>query len=73
MYGSAQRFFLAEGGPLRAPHDLDRDGDGLACEWGPQVRRIASTSIPRVVVHQSDEQVVRCGNRRAARRTRWRR
>ena len=47
---SAQRFFLAEGGPLGDPHDLDRDGDGLACEWGPQVRRIASTSIPRVVV-----------------------
>jgi hypothetical protein len=44
---SAHLFFLAEGGPLRDPHDLDRDGDGLACEWGPQVRRISSTAIAR--------------------------
>src|SRR5690606_23168554 len=30
----AQRFFLAAGGPHRDSHDLDRDGDGFACEWG---------------------------------------
>ena len=35
----AQRFFLAAGGPTRDPHDLDRDGDGFACEWGAQVQR----------------------------------
>ena len=32
----AQRFFLASGGPARDPHDLDGDGDGLACEWGTE-------------------------------------
>lgn len=42
---AAQRFFLATGGPFRDPNDLDRDGDGLACEWGAQVRQIASARI----------------------------
>ena len=31
---AAQRFFLAAGGPSVDAHGLDRDGDGLACEWG---------------------------------------
>lgn len=35
--GDAQRFFIAAGGPLSDPHDLDGDGDGSACEWGRQV------------------------------------
>ncbi len=34
----AQRFFLDSGGPLTDPHNLDRDGDGLACEWGTTLR-----------------------------------
>lgn len=29
----AQLFFEANGGPDYDPHDLDRDGDGFACEW----------------------------------------
>jgi hypothetical protein len=31
----AQLFFEANGGPDYDPHDLDRDGDGIACEWNP--------------------------------------
>ncbi|WP_411889931.1 excalibur calcium-binding domain-containing protein [Yoonia sp. SDW83-1] len=38
---SAQKYFLASGGPLSDPNDLDRDGDGLACEWGTRVRQIS--------------------------------
>ncbi len=37
---SAQKFFLANGGPISDPHDLDRDGDGLACEWGIDISRV---------------------------------
>lgn len=44
--GEAQRFFLAEGGPGSDPNDLDRDGDGLACEWGTEIQRIASYRPP---------------------------
>ncbi|MBF9052176.1 hypothetical protein GTA62_19635 [Roseobacter sp. HKCCD9010] len=40
---SAQRFFLASGGPFSDQHDLDRDGDGLACEWGTEIRQIANS------------------------------
>jgi|GEM_PF-1884324 len=36
----AQRYFLASGGPLSDAHNLDGDGDGLACEWG---KKIAAT------------------------------
>lgn len=39
----AQRFFLSAGGPLADPHGLDRDGDGMACEWGRTISRIAKT------------------------------
>lgn len=28
----AQRFFENQGGPVRDPHRLDRDRDGIACE-----------------------------------------
>lgn len=31
----AQRFFEKEGGPLKDYHNLDRDGDGVACESLP--------------------------------------
>ena len=36
---AAQVFFLQAGGPTDDPHDLDRDGDGFACEWGVSLRR----------------------------------
>ena len=42
---SAQVFFLAAGGPTSDPYGLDRDGDGLACEWGPAARRLATRPI----------------------------
>jgi hypothetical protein len=32
----AQRFFLANGGPERDPHNLDPEGDGFACGWNPE-------------------------------------
>lgn len=35
----AQRLFLQAGGPQRDPNDLDRDGDGFACEWGTELRQ----------------------------------
>lgn len=38
----AQRYFLIAGGPVRDPNGLDADGDGLACEWGTKIRKIAS-------------------------------
>jgi hypothetical protein len=44
----AQRFFLASGGPSSDPHNLDGDGDGFACEWGTEVRRIAARSVRAV-------------------------
>jgi Excalibur calcium-binding domain len=31
----AQLFFEANGGPDYDEHDLDRDGDGIACDWNP--------------------------------------
>ena len=44
---AAQKAFLASGGPFQDPNNLDRDGDGLACEWGVQISRIAAThAIP---------------------------
>lgn len=38
---AAQAYFLSNGGPIRDPAGLDRDGDGLACEWGVQINRLA--------------------------------
>ncbi len=35
----AQRFFLANGGPERDPHNLDPQGDGFACGWDPEPYR----------------------------------
>ena len=40
---AAQKFFLAAGGPVTDRHGLDRDGDGLACEWGSTIRQVAAT------------------------------
>ena len=42
----AQRFFLASGGPTADPYNLDGDGDGLACEWGAAISRIAAWRAP---------------------------
>ncbi|WP_223426915.1 excalibur calcium-binding domain-containing protein [Tateyamaria pelophila] len=36
---AAQKAFLASGGPTRDPSGLDRDGDGLACEWGTYLKK----------------------------------
>lgn len=44
---AAQRFFLANGGPVSDPYNLDGDGDGLACEWGKTIKRVASTYRPK--------------------------
>ncbi len=38
---AAQLYFLARGGPVSDRDNLDRDGDGLACEWGTYIRQIA--------------------------------
>lgn len=40
---AAQKYFLQAGGPTYDPHGLDRDGDGLACEWGTHIQRIAQS------------------------------
>ncbi|MSU74607.1 excalibur calcium-binding domain-containing protein [Candidatus Kaiserbacteria bacterium] len=34
-HAQAQAFFMANGGPSSDPHNLDRDGDGTACETLP--------------------------------------
>ena len=36
---AAQIFFLANGGPKIAFHDMDVDGDGFACKWDPAIYR----------------------------------
>jgi len=46
---AAQKTFLAAGGPFHDPNNLDRDGDGLACEWGVRISQIAAAhAIPIV-------------------------
>lgn len=51
---AAQQFFLAGGGPINEPHNLDADGDGLACEWGTQINQTAAKfkAKPRPVVRR---------------------
>lgn len=44
----AQRRFLASGGPSSDPHDLDRDGDGFACEWGTERTRLSQVGRSRI-------------------------
>ncbi len=46
---AAQKFFLASGGPLSDLHNLDGDGDGLACEWGAEIKRISTYRRPASV------------------------
>jgi len=48
----AQKLFLAAGGPVQDRHNLDADGDGLACEWGTQVRRITRYRAPAPRVYR---------------------
>ncbi len=50
---AAQKFFLASGGPVSDPHNLDGDGDGLACEWGTQIRKISTYHRPTPVVRRT--------------------
>lgn len=47
---AAQKFFLAAGGPFSDSHDLDRDGDGLACEWGSHIQSVTSQQVARQAV-----------------------
>ncbi|MEO1919211.1 MAG: hypothetical protein ABGW81_05830 [Paracoccaceae bacterium] len=35
----AQRYFLANDGPVQDPLNLDPDGDGFACSWSPEFYR----------------------------------
>ncbi|WP_353401685.1 excalibur calcium-binding domain-containing protein [Pseudophaeobacter arcticus] len=44
---AAQKFFLTSGGPRKDRHGLDGDGDGLACEWGGYLKRVASKGAKR--------------------------
>lgn len=53
----AQRYFIVNGGPARDPSDLDRDGDGLACEWGTQLRR--SSERAQREIRQSQQAAAR--------------
>lgn len=57
---AAQKFFLASGGPLQDQHDLDRDGDGLACEWGTTIRQIATIQAARTVSYSPRPTYRRC-------------
>ncbi len=44
-HDEAQRFFLAAGGPDKAPHRLDGDHDGIACESLPLACQTADKSV----------------------------
>lgn len=41
---AAQQFFINAGGPRNDPNDLDRDGDGYACEWGAALKQRAAAA-----------------------------
>lgn len=61
----AQMFFLQNGGPLSDPHDLDRDGDGAACEWGTTLKNTfnkfrSSNNRPRTSTTSRDYYYSRC-------------
>lgn len=45
----AQKYFLRNGGPVSDQDGLDRDGDGLACEWGVRLKRSARQNAPKPV------------------------
>ncbi len=56
----AQRFFLESGGPISDPHNLDGDGDGLACEWGTTLRTSARNARPAPTVRTRSVASSRC-------------
>lgn len=41
---SAQRDFLARGGPDRDPRGIDPDGDGFACGWDPAPFKLSASN-----------------------------
>ncbi|WP_082351578.1 excalibur calcium-binding domain-containing protein [Cypionkella psychrotolerans] len=49
----AQRYFLASGGPLSDASNLDGDGDGLACEWGKTIARVAKSHRVKATTYRS--------------------
>lgn len=49
----AQRYFLAAGGPLSDASNLDGDGDGLACEWGATISRVAKSHKVKATTYRS--------------------
>ncbi|WP_370732349.1 excalibur calcium-binding domain-containing protein [Ruegeria denitrificans] len=50
---AAQKFFLASGGPITDPRNLDGDGDGLACEWRAQILKMSTYRRPAPAVRRS--------------------
>ncbi|WP_366524517.1 excalibur calcium-binding domain-containing protein [uncultured Tateyamaria sp.] len=57
----AQRYFLDNGGPVSDPNNLDRDGDGLACEWGATVRSsVRKATAVRTPVRTRPRYTSRC-------------
>ena len=36
---AAQIFFLKNGGPKNDYYNIDKDGDGFACKWDPEIYR----------------------------------
>lgn len=51
---AAQKLFLSTGGPVTDSYDLDRDGDGLACEWGTTIRGLSSYSPKQTTTPRSN-------------------
>jgi hypothetical protein len=49
----AQRYFLAAGGPLSDASNLDGDGDGLACEWGTTINRVAKSHKVKATAYRA--------------------
>ena len=56
----AQKYFLTHGGPMNDSNNLDADGDGMACEWGTQVRRIVSSQRPIIATPRRTYSSSRC-------------
>lgn len=61
---AAQQFFINAGGPRSDPNDLDRDGDGYACEWGTELRqRAAATEAAQRSADRARQQAARAASR----------
>ncbi|WP_407943341.1 excalibur calcium-binding domain-containing protein [Mangrovicoccus ximenensis] len=63
--GSAQKYFLTHGGPHSDPYGLDRDGDGLACEWGAYLQKSVrrAKSLQESSRRESSRRAVRSSSR----------